>query len=86
MSIRFKRPGASPLGAAPKVKKLKGKWAPIELPAGLASDIFNGFRRSLGSSLREVYLSSQVAAPLCQADVDSVRDMMAVLVEQEVLQ
>ena len=84
MAIRFRRPKASGFGNASQAKSPKNKWQPIALPDGLVSGIFNRFAQSQSSSLREIYMSSQVATPLCQADVDSALAMMAALVAQEV--
>lgn len=84
MSIRFRTPRGNALSRAARGKSPKKGWQTIALPSGLVSDIFNRFAEAHGNSLKEIYLSSRVASPLCQADVDSAQAMMASLTAQEI--
>lgn len=84
MALRFNKTKAGNPGARSKLKPVKGKWAPLSLPQGRLTGLFNGFSRAYSDSLREIYLSSQVANPICQADVDSALAPMAAMVEQSI--
>lgn len=85
MTLRFKKPGSKGPGTTGKPRGGKNKWKPADLQTGVLSDLLNNFRQAHGQSLRELYISSQVAAPLCQNNVDSVLAPMAALVEQEIM-
>ncbi len=73
------------LTIANKTSRLKKKVfhsSNSELPDGLLTDSLNHFRRAHKDSFREIYISSQAAAPLCQANVESAKAVMRSLIEQ----
>ncbi len=83
MFLSRKKPRALPLAGGNSNPKPKAtQWSQADLPSGLLTDSLNHFRRAHKDSLREIYISSQAAAPLCQANVDSAKAMMCALIEQ----